>query len=427
MMKIIKSEDLKRSDLFLNEEKGDQIEKSVKEIIDLVKKEGDSALRALSERFDHVLITDFEVRESEWIEASTQVQDEFRDILKKAYENIREFHQAQVQEGFEITRSDGSILGQKITPIEKVGIYVPGGKAAYPSTVLMNAIPAKIAGCKEIVIATPPNQDGKIHPNILEAAKIAGVTRIYKMGGAQAIAGLAYGTESIGKVDKIVGPGNAYVAEAKKQVFGQVGIDMIAGPSEILVLADDKADPSYVAADLLSQAEHDEMATALLISNSQDLAIEVQAEVSRQLELLQRKDIASQAISKNGKIIITQSITEAIDLANKIAPEHLELYVEDSMSYLDQIKHAGSIFLGPYCPEAMGDYMAGTNHTLPTSGTARFSSPLSVDDFIKKSQYMYYDETSFKSLGPSVIRFAEEEGLEAHGKSVKIRLGEEDE
>ena len=314
-------------------------------------------------------------------------------------------------------------MGQKVTPIEKVGLYVPGGTAAYPSTVLMDAIPAKIAGCSEIVMVTPPSASGKVNPVILAAAKVAGVTRIFKMGGAQAIAALAYGTESVPRVDKIVGPGNAYVAEAKKQVFGRVSIDMIAGPSEILVVADATCNPKFVAADLLSQAEHDRMASAVLVTDTYELAEAVSAELERQIPLLPRAEIARASIDNNGKIIVAEgNLMLAIDIANEIAPEHLELSMDNPFDYLDKVKHAGSIFMGKYCPEALGDYFAGPNHTLPTSGTARFSSPLSVDDFVKKSQFTYYTRDALSKVADKVAYFAEREGLSAHARSATVRF-----
>ena len=342
-------------------------------------------------------------------------------ILEEAAANIRAFHSRQVRNSFVLTDKPGVVLGQKVTPIEKVGVYVPGGTAAYPSTVLMDTIPAKIAGCPQIVMVTPPGKDGKINPAILAAASIAGVDRIFKVGGAQAIAALAYGTESIPKVDKIVGPGNAFVAEAKKQVFGKVSIDMIAGPSEILVIADGKSNPVHVAADLLSQAEHDKLASAVLVTDSEELALAVQRELERQLPKLPREEIARASIDNNGKIIVADSLMSGIEIANEIAPEHLELMVDDPFTYLEAVKNAGSIFMGRSCPEALGDYFAGPNHTLPTSGTARFSSPLSVDDFVKKSQFTYYTPQALADVTEQIAAFAEKEGLRAHGRSVTIR------
>ena len=361
---------------------------------------------------------------NEEIEEAFELADkEFVEVIKEAAENIREFHKRQVKNSFIISEKDCVVTGQKVTPIERVGLYVPGGTAAYPSTVLMDSIPAKIAGCSQIVMVTPPSKDGKVNPNILTAAKIAGVDRIFKVGGAQAVAALAYGTESIPEVDKIVGPGNAYVAEAKKQVFGKVAIDMIAGPSEILVVADSTCNPKYVAADLLSQAEHDKMASAVLVTDSVDFANKVSDELERQIPLLPRKEIARASIDNNGKIIIAENnLMLAIDIANEIAPEHLEICVDNPFDYLDKIKHAGSIFMGKNCPEALGDYFAGPNHTLPTSGTAKFSSPLSVDDFVKKSQFTYYTKEALGKVANKVAMFAEKEGLHAHAKSATIRF-----
>ena len=396
----------------------------VRDIIADVRKNGDDALYAYAARFDKARLTALEVTQAEMDEAMAQVEPEFLDILREAAANIRAFHEKQVRTGFIMDRA-GVIMGQKLTPIEKVGLYVPGGTAAYPSTVLMDSIPAKIAGCREIVMVTPPRADGTVNPVILAAAGIAGVTRVFKMGGARAVAALAYGTRSVPRVDKIVGPGNAYVAEAKKQVFGQVAIDMIAGPSEILVVADASAQPRFVAADLLSQAEHDRMASAVLVTDSRDFAEAVSRELELQIPLLPRAEIARESIDRNGKIIVAQDLKLAIDIANEIAPEHLELCVEDPFRYLDQIRHAGSIFLGKYCPEALGDYFAGPNHTLPTSGTARFSSPLSVDDFVKKSQFTYFTSDALKAVADKVAYFAQKEGLQAHAKSATIRFEED--
>jgi len=395
---------------------------TVKAIIDDVRKQGDSALYRYSKQFDRAEIGALEVPPAQLNAAVDGLASEMRFILEEAAENIRAFHSKQLRQSFIMTEKEGVVLGQKITPIEKVGLYIPGGTAAYPSSVLMNAIPAKIAGCKEIVMVSPPSCNGDINPVILAAAKIAGVDRVFRVGGAQAVAALTYGTQSIPQVDKIVGPGNAFVAEAKRQVFGQVAIDMIAGPSEILVIADASCQPAFVAADLLSQAEHDKMASAVLVTDSAVLATEVQAEIERQLPLLPRYEIARASIDINGKIIITDHLTQAIEIANMIAPEHLELCVDSPFDYLDQIRHAGSIFLGKNCPEALGDYFAGPNHTLPTSGTARFSSPLSVDDFVKKSQFTYYTGAALKSVSGKVASFARQEGLEAHARSAEIRF-----
>ena len=393
----------------------------VADILADVKENGDTAVKAYCAKFDKAELTSLEVTPEEIQEAISQVEPEFLDILREAAENIRSFHSRQVRNSFVIADKPGIVLGQKITPIEKVGVYVPGGTAAYPSTVLMDTIPAKIAGCPQLVMVTPPGRDGKVNPAILAAASIAGVNRIFKVGGAQAIAALAYVTESIPRVDKIVGPGNAFVAEAKKQVFGRVSIDMIAGPSEILVIADGKSNPVHVAADLLSQAEHDKLASAVLVTDSEELAQAVQAELERQLPLLPRQEIARASIENNGKIIVAETLMAGIEIANEIAPEHLELQVDDPFSYLDAIQNAGSIFLGRSCPEALGDYFAGPNHTLPTSGTARFSNPLSVDDFVKKSQFSYYTPEALAKAADKIAAFAEKEGLRAHGRSVTIR------
>lgn len=425
MIKIIKDAPQTREEIFSVTMKTPDVSDVVRGIIQRVKLEGDAALLELTEKFDKAKLTSLRVSEAEIEEGVGQVCDEFLSILQKAAENIREFHLRQRREGFEIRRENGVVVGQKVLPIERAGIYVPGGTAAYPSTVLMDAIPAVVAGCQRVVMVTPPNAEGKINPVILAAAKVAGVTEIYKVGGAQAIAALAYGTQSVPKVDKIVGPGNAFVAEAKRQVFGQVSIDMIAGPSEILVVADGTNRPMDVAADLLSQAEHDKMASAVLVTDSEEFALQVSAELERQIPLLERADIARASIDNNGKIIVTATIDEAIEIANGIAPEHLELCLDKPFDYLDKIRHAGSVFLGKYCPEAIGDYYAGTNHTLPTSGTARFSSPLSVDDFIKKTQYIYYEKDSLRQVAQEVEYFAKQEGLTAHARSAVIRFKEE--
>jgi len=423
MIKITDSASLTAEEIIdRKEEMKTNIEDIVSDIIYNVRKNGDSALKEYSEKFDKVCLSELLVSKEEIEEAYAYVDKEFIQILELAKKNIYTYHEKQKREGFEIKKEDGIILGQKITPIKRAGVYVPGGTAAYPSTVLMNVIPAKIAGVEEITMVTPPQKDGKVNPVILAAAKIAGADKIYKVGGAQAIAALAYGTESIKKVDKIVGPGNAFVAEAKKQVFGAVNIDMIAGPSEILIIADNKAKAKNVAADLLSQAEHDKMATAILITTSLSFAKEVSAELEKQLPLLPREEIARASIDTNGKIIVASSIEEAIEISNEIAPEHLEVCVENPFNYLPLIKNAGSIFLGLYCPEALGDYLAGPNHTLPTSGTAKFSSPLGVDDFIKKSAYSYYTEEALKKVADKIKYFADKEGLQAHGKSAVIRF-----
>lgn len=425
MIKIMKYGDVSPEEIFARGKTSFDVGDIVADIIENVKQNGDNALFEYCEKFDKAKLSALEVTAEEIDEAFSVVEPRFIEILKQAAENIREFHKAQVRNSFIINNNEGIVTGQKVTPIEKVGLYVPGGTAAYPSTVLMDSIPAKIAGCKEICITTPPSADGKVNPVILAAAKIAGVDRIFKIGGAQAVAALAYGTESVPKVDKIVGPGNAFVAEAKRQVFGLVSIDMIAGPSEILVIADAKSDPRFVAADLLSQAEHDKMASAVLVTDSEDLAKKVSAEIEKQLKELPREEIARCSIDTNGKIIIADNIEDVIDVSNEIAPEHLELCVDNPFDYLDKIKNAGSIFMGRYCPEALGDYFAGPNHTLPTSGTARFSSPLSVDDFVKKSQYTYYTKEALSEVYDSVAFFAEKEGLSAHARSATVRFESE--
>ena len=421
MIPILKVGQVPNSEIFARVTPAVDVAAIVADIIADVKENGDTAVKAYCAKFDKAELTSLEVTPEEIQEAVSQVEPEFLDILREAAENIRAFHSRQVRNSFVIADKPGIVLGQKITPIEKVGVYVPGGTAAYPSTVLMDTIPAKIAGCPQLVMVTPPGRDGKVNPAILAAASIAGVNRIFKVGGAQAIAALAYGTESIPKVDKIVGPGNAFVAEAKKQVFGRVSIDMIAGPSEILVIADGKSNPVHVAADLLSQAEHDKLASAVLVTDSEKLALAVQAELERQLPLLPRQEIARASIENNGKIIVAETLMAGIEIANEIAPEHLELQVDDPFSYLDAIQNAGSIFLGRSCPEALGDYFAGPNHTLPTSGTARFSNPLSVDDFVKKSQFSYYTPEALAKAADKIAAFAEKEGLRAHGRSVTIR------
>ena len=421
MIPILKVGQVPNSEIFARVTPAVDVAAIVADIIADVKENGDTAVKAYCAKFDKAELTSLEVTPEEIQEAISQVEPEFLDILREAAENIRAFHSRQVRNSFVIADKPGIVLGQKITPIEKVGVYVPGGTAAYPSTVLMDTIPAKIAGCPQLVMVTPPGRDGKVNPAILAAASIAGVNRIFKVGGAQAIAALAYGTETIPRVDKIVGPGNAFVAEAKKQVFGRVSIDMIAGPSEILVIADGKSNPVHVAADLLSQAEHDKLASAVLVTDSEELAQAVQAELERQLPLLPRQEIARASIENNGKIIVAETLMAGIEIANEIAPEHLELQVDDPFSYLDAIQNAGSIFLGRSCPEALGDYFAGPNHTLPTSGTARFSNPLSVDDFVKKSQFSYYTPEALAKAADKIAAFAEKEGLRAHGRSVTIR------
>ena len=424
MIKILKEGVNSRQEIFCPNEKKVDVEEIVSQIIDNVIKNGDKALFEYALKFDKANLTSLEVTKAEIEQAVNSADKEFLRILNRAKQNIYEFHQKQYREGFELRKENGIILGQKIIPIEKVGLYVPGGTAVYPSTVLMDAIPAKIAGSSKIVMVTPPDKNGNVNPDILAAAYVAGVDKIYKVGGAQAIAALAYGTETIEKVDKIVGPGNAFVATAKKQVFGKVSIDMIAGPSEIMVVADKNNDAKCISADLLSQAEHDKLASAVLITDSEELAYKVRDELEVQISRLSRSEIARTSIDDNGKIIIAKDIESAIDLANEIAPEHLELCIDNAYNYIDKIKNAGSVFLGRYSPEALGDYMAGLNHTLPTSGTARFSSPLSVDDFIKKMQYVYYTEDALKDIYKDVDYFAKKEGLTAHAKSATIRFEE---
>ncbi len=424
MIKIMKYGEVANEDIFARSVPEVDVAGIVSDIIAEVKRRGDAALFDYCQKFDQVRLTSLEVSPAEFDAAMAAVEPEFIDVLETAAANIRNFHEKQVRHSFIITEKDGVVMGQKVTPLDKVGLYVPGGTAAYPSTVLMDAIPAKIAGCGEIVMVTPPARDGSVNPAILAAAKVAGVDRVIKVGGAQAVAALAWGTETVPCVDKIVGPGNAFVAEAKKQVFGRVAIDMIAGPSEILVVADGNSDPREVAADLLSQAEHDKMASAVLVTDSAELAEAVQAEVERQVRLLPRVEIASASIDVNGKIIVADNLDQAIEIANAIAPEHLELCVDNPFDYLDKVKHAGSIFMGRNCPEALGDYLAGPNHTLPTGGTARFYSPLSVDDFVKKSQYTYFTREALSAVSDKIARFARKEGLEGHARSVLSRFSE---
>ena len=422
MIRILKESETKREAIFAREDPVGSVEEPVREIIAQVRAKGDEALKRYTKEFDGVDITSVEVGQGAIDEGFRMADPMLVDILYRASERVAAFHQHQVRNSFLVNEEDGILMGQKIIPLERVGLYVPGGTAAYPSSVIMNCIPAKLAGVKEIVMVTPPGKDGKIPPNILAAARICGVNRVFRVGGAQAIAALAYGTESVPRVDKIVGPGNQFVAEAKKQVFGKVGIDMVAGPSEILVIADGKCDPRIVAADLLSQAEHDKNASAVLVTDSEALAVAVQAAIEEQLPKLRREEIARASIETNGKIIVADSLDTAVEIANEIAPEHLEVCVDQPFDYLDKIKNAGSIFLGRNCPEALGDYFAGPNHTLPTSGTARFSSPLSVDDFVKKTQYTYYTRPALEKAQPTVSIFAKQEGLTAHARSIDIRF-----
>ena len=421
MIKIYKYGEVEASELFSRADVKTGVEEVVADIIAKVRAEGDAALLAYNAKFDHNTDPCLEVTEAE-IEEAFSIVGEFRGVLERAAANIRKFHEKQVRPSFVINDEEGIVMGQKVIPVDKAGLYVPGGTAAYPSTVLMDAVPAKIAGVKELVITTPANADGKVNPYVLAAAKVAGVDRIFKVGGAQAIAALAYGTETVPKVDKIVGPGNAFVAEAKKQVFGVVSIDMIAGPSEILCVADKNSNPIHVAADLLSQAEHDKMATAVLVTDSMDLANAVAAEIERQLQTLPREEIARCSIDNNGKIIVAEDLHVAIEIANEIAPEHLELCMDNPFDYLSEVRHAGSIFMGRNCPEALGDYFSGANHTLPTSGTAKFSSPLSVDDFVKKTQFTYYTKSALEEVYQDIADFADHEGLHGHARSVLSRF-----
>ena len=425
MIKIYEYGQVENKEIFARMAPKANVEQIVTDIINDVRENGDAALYRYCEKFDGAKLDGLEVTKAEFDEALAVTEPEFLRILESAAKNIRLFHEQQKRQSFVVSGEKGALLGQRVLPIEKAGLYVPGGTAAYPSTVLMDSIPAKIAGVEEIVMVTPPSKNGKVNSAILSAAYIAGVDRVFKIGGAQAVAALAYGTESVPQVDKIVGPGNAFVAEAKKQVFGQVAIDMIAGPSEILVVADATAKPENVAADLLSQAEHDKLASAVLVTDSMALANAVSAELEKQIPLLERAEIARESIDNNGKIIVADTLYAAIEISNELAPEHLELCVDNPFDYLDAVKNAGSIFMGKYCPEALGDYYAGPNHTLPTGGTARFSSPLSVDDFIKKSQFIYYPQEAFEAVARDVDFFARKEGLTAHGKSATVRLSED--
>ena len=422
MIKILKYGEVANKDIFARVNPTAKVEGIVAEIIENVKANGDKALLEYTERFDGAALTSLAVSEEEIEEAFASVEPKFIEVLSKAAKNIRKFHEKQRRNSFIINDEDGIVVGQKIIPVDRAGLYVPGGTAAYPSTVLMDSIPAKVAGVCEVVMVTPPQKNGKINPVILAAAKIAGIDKIFKVGGAQAIAALAYGTETVPAVDKIVGPGNAFVAEAKKQVFGKVSIDMIAGPSEILIVADDKTDPRHAAADMLSQAEHDKNASAVLVTDSEEFARKVQAELEVQIPLLPRAEIARASIEDGSKIIVAPTLDAAIEIANEIAPEHFELLLDNPFDYLDKIRHAGSIFMGRNCPEALGDYLAGPNHTLPTSGTAKFSSPLSVDDFVKKTQYTYYTREALSKVADDVAFFAHKEGLDAHARSAIIRF-----
>ena len=425
MIKILKAEDARLDCVFARRGDTAALASAVSDIIANVAENGDRALREYSLRFDNCELTDIEVPTEEIEAAMSLVEPEYIEILKKAAKNIEGFHRCQVKQGFVVNTDGGIVVGQKVLPIARVGIYVPGGTAAYPSSVLMNCIPAKIAGVQNIIMCTPPSFSGGVNPVILAAAKIAGVDRVFRVGGAQAVAAMAHGTGTVPKVDKIVGPGRDFVAEAKRQVFGIVGIDMVAGPSEILVIADGSANPSHVAADMLSQAEHDTGASAVLITTSEPLAAAVAAEIERQLISLSRAQIARESIESFGKIILVDSIARAIDISNTLAPEHLEVCIDNPFDYLDSIKNAGSIFLGKNCPEALGDYFAGPNHTLPTLGTARFSSPLSVDDFVKRSSFTYYTKDALGAVSEDIAFFAEKEGLSGHARSVLSRFAEE--
>ncbi|WP_133015875.1 histidinol dehydrogenase [Clostridium cuniculi] len=402
------------------------VRKSVEEIIENVKSSGDKALRGYTLDFDKVYLESFKIEKEEIEKAYNEGDLEFIEILKESIKNIEKYHQNQKKTSYIYQKELGVFMGQRLIPMDSVAIYVPGGKAAYPSSVLMNAIPAKVAGVNEIVLVTPPDKNGEVNKQILVAAKLCGINKVYKLGGAQAIAALAYGTESIENVSMIVGPGNAFVAEAKRQVYGDVGIDMVAGPSEILIVADEKANPKYIAADLMSQAEHDELASSILVTTSKKLADKVNKEIEVQVKNLSRRNIIESSLINFGKIVICKSIEECIELANLIAPEHLELLIDSPIEYLEQVKNAGSVFLGEYTPEPIGDYFGGTNHVLPTGGTARFSSPLSVDTFVKKSSFLYYSQKAVVRDGEKIIRFANEEGLTAHANSVKVRLDNEE-
>ena len=421
MIRILKYGEVSNEEIFDRSMPTVNVADTVAEILRNVRERGDEALREYTEKFDKARPESLVVTPEEMEEAIRQTEPEFLAILEKAAANIRKFHSRQVRNSFIINDEPGIVMGQKVIPVDRAGVYVPGGTAPLSSTVLMDVIPAKIAGVGEVILATPPGPDGKINPAILAAAKVAGADRIVKAGGAQAIAALAYGTESVPKADKIVGPGNAFVAEAKRQVYGVVSIDMIAGPSEILIAADGKSNPAYLAADLLSQAEHDKVATAVLVTDSMELAEKVRDELEKQIPQLDRSEIARVSIDNNGKIIVAEDLKTVIDITNEIAPEHLELCLDNPFDWLDSIRHAGSVFLGRNCPEALGDYLAGPNHTLPTQGTAKFSSPLSVDDFVKKTQYTYFTREALAQVAQDVATFARKEGLTGHARSATIR------
>ena len=426
MIRILKYGEVPNSEIFLRGLKEKDVSGAVAAIVADVRERGDAALLDYAARYDHARLSALEVTAEEIAAARAAIEPEFLAVLEKAAANIRAFHAQQKRGGFVLSGADGTVVGQKIMPIERVGLCVPGGETPLSSTVLMDAIPAKIAGVPELIMVAPAKSDGSIDPAILAAASVAGVDRIFKAGGAQAIAALAFGTASIPKVDKIVGPGGSYVAEAKRQVFGAVDIDMIAGPSEVLIVADGKSDPRHVAADMLAQAEHDPMATAVLVTDSETLAAAVQAELERQLAQLPRQEIARASIENTGKIIVAHDLAAALDIANEIAPEHLELCIDEPFAWLGRVKHAGSVFLGRSSPEALGDYLAGPNHTLPTMGTARFSSPLGVDDFIKKTQFIYYTDDALGKAAEDIALFARKEGLDAHARSATIRFEEDD-
>ncbi len=423
MIRIVEAENFStRRDV----ENGTETQRAaVMAILEAVKREGDSAVRKFTEQFDGVRLEDCKVTEHEFLQAYEQIDPEVRNAIRDAAGHIRDYHSRQTRQSWMTTKESGTILGQIIRPLQRVGLYVPGGTAAYPSSVLMNAIPAQVAGVEEIAMVTPPGKDGTINPGVLVAAYELGVKEVYKVGGAQAIAALTYGTETIKAVDKIVGPGNIYVALAKREVFGLVDIDMVAGPSEIVVLADEKANAAYVAADLLSQAEHDPMASAVLVTDSKELAFAVQAEVERQLAELPRKEIAEASIRDYGAICLVDGLEQGFDIVNRLAPEHLELMLEDAVSYIGRVKNAGAIFLGAYSSEPVGDYFAGPNHVLPTNGTARFSSPLNVDDFLKKSSLISYSKQDLLANGHKIVALARQEGLEAHARAIQVRLDNE--
>lgn len=425
-MKIYRYGQVSLEELLIRTVETSGVSETVRTVLSEVAERGDEALFDCERRFDGVQLQELEVTAREIEEACARTDPALIRVMEQAAENIRTFHRQEVPKGFEITREDGTVLGMKVTAIERVGLCVPGATAAYPSTVLMTAIPARIAGCRELVMVSPPGPGGRQPDALLAAAKIAGVDRVFRIGGAQGVGALAYGTRSVPKVDKIVGPGSAYVAEAKRQVFGRVDIDMIAGPSEILVVADGSSNPAWVAADLLSQAEHDVLASAVLLTDSEPLALAVQRETERQLTRLPRENIARRSLETNGKIILADQLTQAVEVANKLAPEHLELCVEDPMPYLELVRNAGSVFLGRYTPESLGDYMAGPNHTLPTCGAARFSSPLGVEDFVKRTQYTCFPEQALKAVSGDIALFARAEGLEGHARSALVRFQKED-